>query len=156
MVDHTEAILGWCAGIVDGEGSITVHTQKPRKAGNAPWFGLRLTVKMVHWPTIQRLEATFGVGTLKSERRKGKRTLLRWVVSGKEAASVLSLLFRYLHTKQDEAAVAIQFAQANSRRSFGPKNGVPESTTALRRQLMTELAELKQRDYEAHHGQTQS
>ncbi len=141
------ATLGWCAGIIDGEGCIRIQTHASRYGvGYAPWFGLTIGVKMIHKPTIERLQSVFAVGVIRPENRKNQRTMWIWRVGGQQAIRVLSLVLPYLVTKHDEAQIGIQFGQLNKRKVFGPKARLPIAVTNARRELLEELQRLKKRD----------
>lgn len=142
--------LAWSAGIIDGEGCIAIKTHMPKShQGLTRWFGLVLAVKMIHRPTIVRLQSIFDCGTIQIERRGRLRTMYRWHVSARDAAGVLMTVLPYMCTKYDEAVLALQFAEANKRTVQGRHRIVSPSVTAVRLGLMEELAALKRRRWEA-------
>lgn len=94
----------WAAGIIDGEGYITVritHTS----------YSLLVRVAMTSEVTVQRLQAIFGCGQLRSEtRRKDDKRVFVWSVNGKDAAGVLEVIQPHLVTKRREAQMARAYA----------------------------------------------
>jgi hypothetical protein len=94
----------WAAGIIDGEGYITVritHTS----------YSLLVRVAMTSEVTVQRLQAIFGCGGLRSEtRRKDDKRVFVWSACGGDAAQVLETIQPYLVTKRREAQMARAYA----------------------------------------------
>jgi hypothetical protein len=103
---HQLTGLAWAAGIIDGEGCLYVHKHKRN-------YVATLRVKMIHRPTIERLEQTFGVGTLRTDPpgKQSKRQTWSWTVSGHAVADVLYPVLPFLTTKRHEARLLLSFTR---------------------------------------------
>ena len=103
--------LAWAAGIIDGEGCILAYETK---AGCA----LRLTVRMVHKPTVIRLCTLFG-GKVKRCPTK-HRMAWEWMRAGQQAAYILKQLQPYMVTKAEESYHLRVLAQEQQMRGNRP------------------------------------
>lgn len=99
-------LLAWAAGIIDGEGYITIERQSAQRAG-AFYYQIRVSVQMVDRPTIERLQSILG-GTIISVQTTHRNTW-RWRTGSSDAVRVLSMILPYLFTKQQEAQLAVSF-----------------------------------------------
>lgn len=95
------AVLGYMAGLLDGEGCIS-------EAGNPK--GWRITIAMTDKPVIDWL-GSFGGGTVTTDHRRenyGRKTLWRWrLMRSRDVLVFLQTLRPYLRVKQDRADEAI-------------------------------------------------
>ena len=109
------ADLCWAAGVVDGEGCISINKNKPssRRGCINPVYVLLLKVTMGHEPTVRRLHALFQEGSVQPRppRNSRENASYTWIVQSLQAARVLQALQPYLFTKAKEAAVALSFAR---------------------------------------------
>lgn len=99
--------LAWAAGLIDGEGCVLIAKRSGRD------YQLRLTVAMVHKPTLDRLQSTFGFGNVRphvGSRPEGWRQKWVWCISARQALTVLELVRPFMTTKAAEADIALQFA----------------------------------------------
>ena len=96
-------MIEWAAGIVDGEGCILAY-ETPKGCA------LRLTVRMVHRPTIERLARLFGGRATRIKRSPPCRTVWQWMRSGQDAADVLRRIVPYMCTKYEEAHTLLTLA----------------------------------------------
>ena len=99
--------LGWCAGFIDGDGSISILKNVGSRRGHTVVIRVAVTSEAA----AQELRRTFGTGIIRSYTRPPPRKRYwRWYV-GKTAdvQRVLSLLHPYLVVKQREAELALRF-----------------------------------------------
>lgn len=103
------AIHAYAAGLIDGEGCITIATFK-RKNGTIS-YRLCLTVRMTHPAGVNFLKLHFG-GTICNPKKKttGNRQLFHWNAFSRLARTVLTDISPYLLVKKEEAICALQFA----------------------------------------------
>jgi len=105
----TVAELSYLAGILDGEGSISILPRKVR-GGDTDYF-LRIQVVNTHLPMLQWLEERYGGGVCK----KGKpphahhRQGYIWALHARAAGRLLEMILPYLVIKSEQAAAAIEF-----------------------------------------------
>lgn len=105
----------WAAGIVDGEGCISVG----RNNGlGGKYIGMHVIVRMADKEAVQKIARIAGVGSLKLHRpfTARRRPLWEWHSSSQEAASVLRRLLPYLVTKKIQARWFLKLAARMSQR----------------------------------------
>lgn len=97
--------LAYVAGLVDGDGSIWI--QKGRTTQVYPALTIRLGWKGEE--TLRWLQRTFGGGFGKENRAPNPKhsEVFWWTVRGKDAASVLAMIYPYLRVKTAQAATAL-------------------------------------------------
>lgn len=103
----SEIECAYIAGLIDGEGCIT--SSQPRN-NSAP---LSIKITMVHRPTIEWLDEKVG-GNLMYHRTNQKPARASWCLELKGARTffLLKRLFPYLHTKQEEADIALELGES--------------------------------------------
>jgi hypothetical protein len=125
----------WLAGLIDGEGCISVVRQvRPDRPSVRYWIQLRL--QMTHFPTLERVQELTGIGKVHPRKSHvpeiGKQPWY-WNVASREAADVLKAVLPYLVTKRIEAELAMEFWLLP--RTFFPKGGAIPVTQAERERL---------------------
>jgi hypothetical protein len=125
-VEHPNpASLAWAAGIIDGEGCITISFRKTPGVHQ-----LIVKVACVEDKMCPELHRIFG-GSLwvdKQERHS-------WTVTGKKAGEVLTLLHPYLVVKQDQADVGIEYAATVRAPGKRTKHGLYPIREPMRQKL---------------------
>jgi len=104
--------LAYVAGIVDGEGCISIaHNTRP--GHKYPSFELRVTVTSTDLWLCQMLRMGFA-GRIASKSLETSRRLpcWYWSIERAHAAEFLKLILPYLHIKKPQAELAIQFQEA--------------------------------------------
>ena len=102
----------WLAGIIDGEGSISIdigHHKDMCKRGD---YQLRVRVKMTDELTIRTAKAITHVGSVHPIRypsELGWKTAWDWVTTDRKAASVLRHCMPFFVTKKEHARIALEF-----------------------------------------------
>jgi len=109
----TKLELAWAAGIIDGEGCISI-IRVPASAQDrcvVDRFVLHLKVTMGHKETIDLLHRIFNAGSVQSHQPKTDRTnaSYSWICQSRQAQLVLRLSSHYFVTKAKEAKVALEF-----------------------------------------------
>lgn len=140
--------VAWAAGIIDGEGCITITKQQPGSGGRVnPSHRLYVKVSMGHLPTVERLREIFGRGAITTWRSKSPREndAYCWWVAARDAQAVLDAVRPHLVTKAEEADIGLEFL-ALPRFLTGGKGGnrplAPE-TVAQREALFVRLRDAK-------------
>lgn len=155
---HTEQ-LAYCAGLFDGEGSISIKKfveRRHRSDGTAYTrlrYELEIQVNQVRPEAIEILEQTFGGRVYFQSRSNGtSKTTGKpysgrwfWAMDSRKAAACLAQLLPFLRLKQPEAELAIQFQgtklQHGTGRSF--KHGRTAEEIARHEAMYQEMARLK-------------
>jgi hypothetical protein len=99
--------LAWCAGLIDGEGSIGLNYE----SYNVARLHVRLRCQMTSLSAIERLREVLGAGTVTKQVRKPPRQpAYAWYLQQPTAAiRVLEQLLPHLVVKRYEAQIALAF-----------------------------------------------
>lgn len=143
-----ECIKAWSAGVVDGEGCITIRKAKNYK-NKKYYFTLTVLVGQsgVTEPKMLKvLKNNYG-GTIsgpKVDKRGGNRLpKWNWQINYGEAEKFLELIVSYLVQKQDQALVALEYRKT----AVGSKNN--KGNQNLAESYYHKLREMKHLNYEA-------
>lgn len=109
-----KTLLAYTAGIIDGEGCISIcqHKNKTKRG-----FSYALTVSV--WSTdewlVQWLKMHYGGSVVprKFEIQAKRRTIWKWSVYANKAKDFLQLILPYLYLKRPQAELAISFQNEN-------------------------------------------
>lgn len=124
----TDTDLAWAAGIIDGEGSISLARCK--RQGKDETYSLRVQVGNTDPRMILRLKELFGGSIPKVENRGRYKPMWRWILYGNAAAVFLTSVLPYLVSKRDQAECGL-----TSRSLLRPrwnKKPEPEKLAGLR------------------------
>jgi len=102
--------LAYLAGLLDGEGCITIR----RRFGGCNSYSGRFLISMTALDLLSSLRDQFGIGTITKASRKldGHKQMYRWSVFSQQAASLLKEVLPYLHLKRKHAELVISLADA--------------------------------------------
>src|SRR5690242_18139412 len=134
-----ETDKAYLAGIIDGEGSITILHRNSHKGNPVPRT-MRLQVYNTNKEIIDWLLSKFGGMSYKSNRGKNK-PVMEWYVSANNASDILKLALNYLIIKKNQAVLAIEFQE-----KFKPHHGldrVPPNEVIERINMDTKLRMMK-------------
>ncbi len=147
MTEATD--LAWAAGIIDGEGCLHITNAAPSKSTRSITrsYNLHLRVAMCHRPTLDKLHAIFGSGSIHPVTRSNPLHNQAWVLSltSWNALDAINAIRPYLVTKAYEADIAIEF-MALPRAPRGGCNGsrkTPPEIVAQRHQLWDKMRRAK-------------
>lgn len=98
--------LAYTAGIVDGEGCISISK---RKIKSSIIYFLVVTIVNTNPQLVEYLHSSFGGHFRKRRQYKLYRPVYCWQVSSKSAGEFLKLLFPYLLLKKPQAELAFRF-----------------------------------------------
>ncbi|MDP2730270.1 MAG: LAGLIDADG family homing endonuclease [Dehalococcoidales bacterium] len=102
--------FAYVAGIIDGEGSISIYRMLSRSSKRRMRYSLLVTVTNTNEWLIQWLKMSFGGSICKViPRQTNWKPQYRWSLSTRQAADFLKLIKPYLHLKRPEAEIAIAF-----------------------------------------------
>lgn len=127
--------LAYVAGILDGEGCISITKIRPKNTNlHNPCYGLQIRVSMVDKAIPLLCQSFFG-GYLwqKPPRNEKEKPQWKWAVQSKEAVKCLNLLLPYLRSKKNEAELAIKFWEIKRHRggNKGLQGNLPKSKEEL-------------------------
>jgi hypothetical protein len=122
--------LAYIAGILDGEGCISIIRQVNRHRNSSVWFYLRIRIASNHRGMLEWLQARLGRGTnilRMTAPRPGHRQGWQLDLTHWRAADLLVKLNPFMIIKKSQAELALTFARqrasrpsARTKRPFGP------------------------------------
>lgn len=118
MILLTEAQKGWLAGIVDGEGCVSLQNKRKSKNDTrTPYYVISLTVANTDIGMIEELKLLAG-GSFRPKKasQPNRKDYWVWGVYGKSAWVLLEKLYPYLITKKERAKIAIELGKRISAR----------------------------------------
>ena len=118
----------YLAGMVDGEGSITIrrrdHSSRPSDRQRGVSFTLRIGIAGAP-DHIRRIQSMVGMGSVYVRRRaqlnKGWKDIAEWSMASREAKQFLLNVEPYLMLKRSQAQVALSLPQCRSRWDATPQ-----------------------------------
>ena len=108
--------LPYLAGLIDGEGNISICKRRAYGAYLTHRYSLRLALEITHKETVDWVAQNFG-GAYNSRSHKltqlgnQRKISYRITWSGQQALKLLETILPYLITKKQEAIVAIDYQQ---------------------------------------------
>lgn len=110
--------LAYTAGIIDGEGSISIRNTKN---GKYRCYVLRVDVGSTDEWLPMWLKFAYGGSVFNEIREKPASPLWRWTITTRQAKSFLGLILPYLQLKRPQAEIAIRFQARKHRDVCRPK-----------------------------------
>lgn len=145
---NTKVLYAYMAGIVDGEGCISIRRQLPlvRKAEKSPRFTSRLAIRMCDREAIKLFEAASGHSATWVKNGLGGY-IWSWQVHCKKAANLLHKLIPYLTIKRRQADLLLELEENMASWDAGARKGrygfpvVPADVLAKREAIYARYAE---------------
>lgn len=134
--------LAWAAGLIDGEGCITVAKQCERRDVGKYRYKAKIIVAMSHKETILRLQHLFGGCVSQRKTKEGRKRIDVWEVSCNSAFRTLEKIAPFLFTKKEEAAVLLRSETLMTCGTKGKR--LSEDVKLARVALYEELKRLKE------------
>ena len=152
MARLTKTQAAWAAGLIDGEGCISLihHPAAHFKKAVSDRYHLVLKVTMCCKKAVTFLHLLFDTGSFSSRKpKKGERVSesFTWLCNARQAQQVLPIIRPYLVTKAAEADVALEFLALPLAARGGANGGraVPDDLQAARISCHARLRALKTR-----------
>lgn len=130
-------MVAWCAGFIDGEGSI-------RLVRNARTYAPCIeAAQAIHREPLDRLQLNLGgVVTQRTRRTVNNKIVYCWVwKSASQMRVLLPELIKYMTVKRDQAEVLLTYVNTMSGR--GGNNRLPDDAVEWRYTQYLRLAEMK-------------
>lgn len=111
-INMNQCDAAYLAGIVDGEGSISIGHQKDSRPRGADYYYLLLTITNTSEDLLTWVTSVTGRGNYYEKSRKGslgKKRCYSWTARGWSAADVLKEIAPHMIVKQRKAELGIQF-----------------------------------------------
>jgi len=102
----------WLAGIIDGEGTISIHKrthQKSNEKRKNPTYGLMLQVSNTDKNLIDEIKRITKVGSvvIREETKEGYKKQWRWCAMGTEARAIIEQCYPYFIVKKQQASASL-------------------------------------------------
>ena len=121
----------WLAGVIDSDGSISIHVNK-QPEGRAPSFVPWMRVGQMRPEVVEQIAAVTGLGRVGQDGRG----VWNWAASAQQAAGVLRLIWPWLHIKQRQALAAVELARhIGEARNKGVWNKVSQEDIDYRQRI---------------------
>ncbi len=141
-MNHTTTDLAYLAGIIDGEGSVSIHSTLARRKFQV--YVAQVIVVNSNVPLIDWLHSNFGgmVHVKPSSKTgfTGKRQCYTWTVTGYTLDKLLPLVLPYMVVKKQQVDAVIEF-----RGTFGNAlrgRDLPDAVKQLRESLCLKVKKL--------------
>lgn len=147
--NQREAVLvGYLAGILDGEGSVSLKKIKPNKHRKTPGYEGAVTLGMVYEEIVQLFVDRYG-GTIRVERVPNRRPIYRYAKVGNEGVrNILEELTPYLIEKRERAEMLLEFYDSIDTKRYFAEDGkrlrTSEKELSLREDFYLRMKELNQ------------
>lgn len=143
-MDRKSAQIGWCAGIIDGEGTFSIYRTKQKSGGYG--YSICVHVRMTHKETIYKLREILETGDVSGPRYNGPKCkdVYRWAVTKYSAVNLVKEILPFLITKNEQARVFLQFSQ-NWTRLVNRHTERTEEETLILEALWLEMRELNRK-----------
>lgn len=145
MTNPTNEELAYLAGMVDGDGCISIHRIGKPADG---YYALTLAVGNTHMGMLEWIRARFG-GTITTSGKPCKPHHAKkwtWAIYGQPMADLLSLLYPYLVAKKRQAELGVEYrvtVYTPSQKGGAPGRAkLSEEMKAYRLRIYTELKSL--------------
>lgn len=135
----------YIAGLFDGEGY--VHIAKHKATGRHKFSGYQLSVNIVNTnlKILVECQKQFGGSICKhSKYLPNRKPCYHWRPPTKTAVKFLAFICPYLHIKQEQARLAIEF-MATKTKVLRMRSGTPENEVSLREAYYQRMRSLNQK-----------
>ena len=121
---YSKVDLAYCAGIIDGEGSIYLGKRVPGRRRKSFYYEATVAVTMTNRAALKLLSKVFGgkVRTAKAVTVVHKK-IYGWRRYAQNAENAIKRLLPYLHVKKRQAKLALKFREHIKRKAKNFKNG---------------------------------
>lgn len=110
LVDRTSEECAYLAGLIDGEGCLSIYRLTNRTCKRGYTFAGRITVTNTDLDTLVELRELWGIGRVRARTLQPKRKpSYSWEFSPREIKVFLPKIMPYLHIKQRQAKLLMSF-----------------------------------------------
>lgn len=141
------ALLGYLAGIIDGEGTIRIQRIKSGKSFVAskrrnPWYYAQVSIGMTDIRPLVLLREFTGKGEIRNERVPSRKLIYRWVLGGRfDIIKFLNTLLPYLIVKRQQAEIVLDLLE-HWEMPWNKKTGTSESEIQRREDAYSKVRKL--------------
>jgi hypothetical protein len=145
VIPDDVAVLGYIAGLIDGEGHIGITSSFDKKKSKNPSHAARVVVTNCDARLVQWLHRSVGGGLVEVDHKQRDRwrTCYRWVLNGQNAEDMLRAVMSYLVIKREQAEIVLQL-RATGRGAWRGR-GLASEVVAEREALKVQINLLNKR-----------
>ena len=134
--------LAWCAGIIDGEGSIVLIRHPAHRGTATHYFSPRICVEIREQVAVEVLYRLFG-GHIAFASKKNKKhcSTYKWTVGHRQALAAATELLPFLRLKTKQAKLIIEYYNLPR----GYKTGTPPKLVTDRNAIYEKMRDLNQK-----------
>lgn len=145
--EYPATVLAYMAGIIDGEGSITITdcSEKQGRSFFTTSLGISSTDEvLIDW-IIDNFGGWKGEYTPKQLPANSRKRVYRWQITGKNLEAILTLVYPHLVIKKREAD--IMFKMRETYHMLKPQQPITDEIVELRKKYTKELRNIHCRNY---------
>lgn len=134
--------IEYLAGLVDGEGCITITKTKSSKYKRGIQYYSRLSIEMTSEHLINKLYTQFGGSFNRRKPQIKRKDIYVWSVYGENARLIIEQIKPYLIVKDNQASIIQEFQSLVNKNNFKP---VTDEEWVLRESLCNKIRILNKR-----------
>ena len=139
--------LAYFAGIIDGEGTITLERHSPTSLKHpSPTFSASLYVSNTNMDVLKALQDTFCGSIAKHKQNSvSQKEIYRWRLYGTKAISVIGLVSPYLIIKRKQAEIVLAYQIRPKEKLTGKVRRLTIDELNYRESVVNRIRELNRR-----------
>lgn len=153
--EYPETVAAYMAGILDGEGCLTIGDHSGNRKNGDKHFQVIIAVSSTDKVLVDWLYDTFGGYRGEYSRnqtpKSSLRKVYRWQCSGDRLLHICQITLPYLVIKKRQAEILIEmrgtYVNAHNQKGFRNTQRVPAEILLRRQQLLLEIRQLHNRNY---------
>lgn len=146
---YTIAELAYLAGIIDGEGSLTIGNYSSNKKSGVLHYQTTLQINNTDEGLIQWIHKTFGGNivhyTAKQTPKNSRMAVFRWIANGERLTHICELILPYVIVKRRQVEIMLRMRETYKPTTKSGQQGfrgLSNEILALRQSLFLELRSL--------------
>lgn len=153
--EYPETVAAYMAGILDGEGSLSIGNYSGNRKNGDKHFQVNISVSSTDKPLIDWIYDTFGgyrgEYTPKQMSRNGRKQVYRWQCSSDRLRHICEITLPYLIIKKRQAEILIEMRKtyngSHSQKGKWNTQKIPQEILDIRQSFFLELKSLHNRTY---------
>jgi LAGLIDADG DNA endonuclease family protein len=146
---YTTAQIAYLAGIIDGEGSLTIGNYSSNKKTGAIHYQTSVQVNNTHEGLILWIHNIFGGNivryTEKQTPKNARQAIFRWIANGERLTHICELIVPFIVVKQRQVQIMLRMRETYKIRFKKGQQGfrgLNDEVLALRQSLFLEIRSL--------------
>ena len=147
MYNLSKGQIGWLAGIIDGEGSISIHRMNEKETIGGIRHRLDLSIVNTNKDMILLIQSWFG-GSFwiknKKDTNPNHKTCYRWRIEGLRSVPIIKMVYPYLVIKKSQATIALEFSKTLRSIFSDTRNPITNDVLDKRQNLHVQIKSINQ------------